>query len=298
MTMAWYWMPFCKELTIVLVLQSAQAATASAARILPGTPADPGLPQPNGVSAMEEDDLAGPSASRPASAGQGRSTSRPPTGPSTSGRGTQATGEMMSFVCLTLALHVLLILHLFLCSTDASACLPACLPSCLSLAVSSWSLLFCCKSSIGMSISTQLRACCDVPFLVLSLHPAGAPDSSRGRQATLGEAFGRSQKSSQQVSKLWHILGSWLTQGQAFSCGGMKHSAKRPDQSTPGIENSDAHVDYYRVKHQSNSSKALCALGWALMPGSAKLDAGFSSDHYSESCKDHPVVLILGNCNN
>lgn len=72
--------------------QSAQAATASAARILPGTPADPGLPQPNGIVAMEEDDLAGPSSSRPASAGQGRSTSRPPTAPSTSGRGSQATG--------------------------------------------------------------------------------------------------------------------------------------------------------------------------------------------------------------
>ena len=83
---------FC--LTICIrVLQSAQATTASAARILPSGPSDASLPQPNGTAAMDEDDdmgVPGPSSSRPASAGQGRAGSRPPTAPE-SVRGRQAT---------------------------------------------------------------------------------------------------------------------------------------------------------------------------------------------------------------
>lgn len=73
--------------------QSAQATTASAARILPSGPSDPSLPRPNGAAAMDEDNdmgVPGPSSSRPASAGQGRTGSRPPTAPE-SARGRQAT---------------------------------------------------------------------------------------------------------------------------------------------------------------------------------------------------------------
>ncbi|DBA79384.1 TPA: hypothetical protein ACH3X2_000030 [Trebouxia sp. C0005] len=73
--------------------QSAQATTASAARILPSGPSDASLPQPNGIAAMDEDDdmsVPRPSSSRPASAGQGRASSRPPTAPE-SARGRQAT---------------------------------------------------------------------------------------------------------------------------------------------------------------------------------------------------------------
>ena len=75
------------------MLQSAQATTASAARILPSGPSDASLPQPNGIAAMDEDDdmsVPRPSSSRPASAGQGRASSRPPTAPE-SARGRQAT---------------------------------------------------------------------------------------------------------------------------------------------------------------------------------------------------------------
>lgn len=75
------------------MLQSAQATTASAARILPSGPSDPSLPRPNGAAAMDEDNdmgVPGPSSSRPASAGQGRTGSRPPTAPELA-RGRQAT---------------------------------------------------------------------------------------------------------------------------------------------------------------------------------------------------------------
>ena len=78
------------------VLQSAQATTASAARILPSGPSDPSLPQPNGTAAMDEDDdmgVPGPSSSRPASAGQGRAGSRPPTAPESARRRQATLGE-------------------------------------------------------------------------------------------------------------------------------------------------------------------------------------------------------------
>ena len=74
------------------MLQSAQATTNSAARILPNDPSDGSLPPPNGVAAMDEDDdmgMPGPSSSsRSAAAGQGRVGSRPQTA-SDSGRGSQ-----------------------------------------------------------------------------------------------------------------------------------------------------------------------------------------------------------------
>lgn len=75
------------------MLQSAQATTASAARILPSTPSDASLPQPNGIAAMDADDdmgAPGPSSSRPTSAAHGRAGSRAPTAPD-SARGRQAT---------------------------------------------------------------------------------------------------------------------------------------------------------------------------------------------------------------
>lgn len=74
------------------MLQSAQATTNSAARILPSDPSDGSLPPPNGVAAMDEEDdmgMPGPSSSsRPAPAAQGRAGSRPHTA-SESGRGSQ-----------------------------------------------------------------------------------------------------------------------------------------------------------------------------------------------------------------
>lgn len=76
---------------MLLLLQSAQATTNSAARILPNDPSDGSLPPP-GVAAMDEDDdmgMPGPSSSsRAAPAAQGRTGSRPQTA-SESGRGSQ-----------------------------------------------------------------------------------------------------------------------------------------------------------------------------------------------------------------
>lgn len=128
---------------MLLLLQSAQATTNSAARILPNDPSDGSLPPPNGVAAMDEDDdmgMPGPSSSsRAAPAAQGRTGSRPQTA-SESGRGSQnrqaTLGEAFgrsgrstqqvrptalhrSIACV---LFVSSVLHVGLCKSCAYAC--------------------------------------------------------------------------------------------------------------------------------------------------------------------------------